>query len=186
MIVVHRTPPISVDDVQPSELAIRNNHTTDHVEDTFKPSGSLMQFMQSMTQPLNTPLLDRPEQIHQSNTYDVSQKTKHEVKMATRCSPRIQSKIKKHKPALKLAQEVLAKKWGIVDVDKELEELTLKQYLDIYRKPLSQQALAAVRKLTEVAAMNKKKKEVNPRKKNSRLATHSGKTSRAAKVAAAT
>jgi hypothetical protein len=54
-------------------------------------------------------------------------------------------------PAIKLAQELLAKKWDIVDVDKEPEDITLQQYMDLYRKPLSHSTIATVRKLTEVA-----------------------------------
>jgi hypothetical protein len=89
-------------------------------------------------------------------------------KASTRCSMRIQNSIKKHKPAIKLAPELLAKKWGLVDVDKELEELTLQQYIDIYRKPLSQPAIAAIMKLTEVAEMKKKNKKMVPKKKGSK------------------
>jgi hypothetical protein len=83
--------------------------------------------------------------------------TEDKKKRSTRCSPRIQSKIKK--PAIKLAQEVLAKKWGILNVEKEIEGLSLQQYLNIYKKPLSQPAIVAVKKLTEVAQMKKKKKK---------------------------
>jgi hypothetical protein len=57
-----------------------------------------------------------------------------------------------------LAQEVLAKKWEILDVEKEMEKPTLQQYIDIYKKPLSQPAIMAIKKLTEVAEMKKKKK----------------------------
>jgi hypothetical protein len=63
--------------------------------------------------------------------------------------------IRKKKPAIKLARELLAKKWGILDADKEMEELTLQQYIDLYRKPISQLAIAAVRKLTEIAEMKR-------------------------------
>jgi hypothetical protein len=44
-------------------------------------------------------------------------------------------------------------------VEKEIEGLSLQQYLDIYKKPLSQPAIVAVKKLTEVAQMKKKKKK---------------------------
>jgi hypothetical protein len=67
---------------------------------------------------------------------------------------------------VQLAQEMLAKKWGILSEDKDLEETTLQQYVDLYRKPLSQSAMAAVIKLTEVAKMKKKnKKELGKKKK---------------------
>jgi hypothetical protein len=57
-----------------------------------------------------------------------------------------------------MAQEMLAKKWGMMETDKELDDITLQQYLDIYRKPLSHSAIQAVRKLTEMAAIKKKKR----------------------------
>jgi hypothetical protein len=59
-----------------------------------------------------------------------------------------------------MAQEMLSKKWGMMETDKELDDITLQQYLDIYRKPLSHSAIQAVRKLTEMAAIKKKKKRV--------------------------
>jgi hypothetical protein len=49
------------------------------------------------------------------------------------------------------------------------EALTLQQYHDIFRKPLSQSAMMAVRKLTEVAQMNKKKKKEPLKKKNGKI-----------------
>jgi hypothetical protein len=76
--------------------------------------------------------------------------------------------VKKRKPAVQLAQELLAKKWGILDVEKEMESLTLRQYLDIYRKPLSQTAMEAIRKLTEVAELKKKKNRMAAKKKKTK------------------
>jgi hypothetical protein len=62
-----------------------------------------------------------------------------------------------------MAQEMLAKKWEVLEDDKDLDDVTLQQYLDIYIKPLSQSAIHAVEKQTEMAAlmmmmMMKKKK----------------------------
>jgi hypothetical protein len=64
-----------------------------------------------------------------------------------------------------LAQEALAKKWEILDVEKEIEELILQQYIDIYKKPLSQPAIMTMKKLTAVAEMKKKKKREATKKK---------------------
>lgn len=55
---------------------------------------------------------------------------------------------------------MLAKKWGIVDHDKALEELTLQQYLDIYRKPLTPGAMEAIKKLSQVAQQKKNNMKV--------------------------
>jgi hypothetical protein len=52
-----------------------------------------------------------------------------------------------------MAQEMLAKKWEVLEDDKDLDDVTLQQYLDIYIKPLSQSAIHAVEKQTEMAAL---------------------------------
>jgi hypothetical protein len=40
-------------------------------------------------------------------------------------APEFKTKFKKRKPALKLEQEMLAKKWGVLEADKELDDLTV-------------------------------------------------------------
>jgi hypothetical protein len=66
----------------------------------------------------------------------------------------------RQKSAVKMTQEVLAKKWGLLNSDRDLEEITLQQYMDLYKKLLSQLAVVVVHKLTEVNEMKKKKKMV--------------------------
>jgi site-specific recombinase XerC len=63
----------------------------------------------------------------------------------------------RQKSAVKMAQEVLAKKWGLLNSDRDLEEITLQQYMDLYKKLLSQLAVVVVHKLTKVTEMKKKK-----------------------------
>jgi hypothetical protein len=65
-----------------------------------------------------------------------------------------------------LAQDLVAKKWGIVQEEKTLDDMTLKQYLDMYKKPLNEDSMEAILKLTEVAAEKRKKK--NKDKKENR------------------
>jgi hypothetical protein len=129
----------------------------------------LTELKQKIVQPLHSPLLELPSPSNPAISEVITQDTtlvskEDKRKTVTRRSPRIQSKIKK-KPAIKLAQEVLAKKWGILDVEKEIEELTLQQYMDIYKRLLSQPAILAVKKLTEVAEMKKKIKKDAAKKK---------------------
>jgi hypothetical protein len=57
-----------------------------------------------------------------------------------------------------LAQDRLAKKCGIIEEDESLVSMTLQQYLDIYKQPLTDESLEAIRKLTEVSVAKKKKK----------------------------
>jgi hypothetical protein len=133
-------------------------------------SNHLLKVKQKIIQPLHSLLLELPEPCQLARSSVTSQGSVNDVKednrkLSTRCSPRIQSKIKKKKPTVKLAQEALAKKWEILDVEKEIEELILQQYIDIYKKPLSQPAIMAMKKLTEVAEMKKKKKREATKKK---------------------
>lgn len=51
----------------------------------------------------------------------------------------------------------MARKWGLIEDSKALDDLTFKQYIDLYKKPLSVDAMAAISKLTEVAKKKKKK-----------------------------
>jgi hypothetical protein len=106
----------------------RNNSALDQEAPEASALDLLLLFQQAITQPLNMPLLELPKSV-QHNYTDQKQiatdKQIDQTQIATRCSPRIQSKIKKHKSALRVAQEMLAKKWSILDVEKEIEELTL-------------------------------------------------------------
>jgi hypothetical protein len=150
------------------------------IEESLDP---LLRFKQSVSKPIPEALLPLPT-AHRLDSFTVKpadQGEKKKQKPATLCSPRIKNCNKKRKPAIKLAQEVLAKKWGILNVEEEMEELILQQYIDIYRKPLSQSAMAAVRKLTEVAEMTTKKK-LATKKKGSKI-KHKTSTARAAYLA---
>jgi hypothetical protein len=65
---------------------------------------------------------------------------------------------------LRKALELVAKKCGIVVEDQELNNITLQQYLDIHKKPMAEESLDAIMKLSEVAEERKKKKKVSKRK----------------------
>jgi hypothetical protein len=62
---------------------------------------------------------------------------------------------------------VLARKWNILEANKEMDDLTLQRYLDYYKKPLTPSSIAAAKKLTEVATMKKKQKNKTKAKKGS-------------------
>lgn len=109
------------------------------------------QLVAALTTPLPEPILPAPK----SKTVHATGATQ----PVTRSSSCLKAKLNKKKPVINLAQEVLAKKWGITIEDEELNNLTLQQYLDIYRKPLSTSALQAIRTLTNVATMKKIKKK---------------------------
>jgi hypothetical protein len=57
----------------------------------------------------------------------------------------------------------VAKKCGILEEEKELDSMALQQYLNMYKIPLSEEAMEAITQFSEVAAESKKKK--NDKKK---------------------
>jgi hypothetical protein len=64
-----------------------------------------------------------------------------------------------------MAQEVVAMKCGVLMEDKDLDNTTLQQYLDLYKHPLTDFSIEAITKLSEVAAEKKKKKREDKKKK---------------------
>lgn len=110
----------------------------------------LNKFKHAVTKPLPESILQQPKVKQHVAVY------KAETEACRRL--RSKNKMKKQRVVIKLAQEVLARKWGILAQDKELESITLQQYLDIYKKPLSISAMQAIKSLSEVAELAKKKK----------------------------
>jgi hypothetical protein len=79
--------------------------------------------------------------------------------LLTRKSPRLQKKKESGKAVVKLTQELMARKCGIIDQGEALEQMTLQKYLDLYHQPLSDNSVQAIMKLTEVATEKSKKKK---------------------------
>jgi hypothetical protein len=100
------------------------DNQADMIDTSLDP---LVKFEQRVTTPLPEALLPLPsdQNLNQVAVMPEEHGRKDKQKQATRCSPRIKGNAKKRKPAIKLVQEVLAKKWGILDIDKEMEDLTL-------------------------------------------------------------
>ncbi|GJN32815.1 hypothetical protein PR202_gb21346 [Eleusine coracana subsp. coracana] len=96
-----------------------------------------------------------------------------------RKSPRLKTKLSDGKPVLKMAQEIVAKKCGVIKDNQKLEGKTLQQYINLYRRPLTTGSVQAILKLTEVAI--KKKKEC--RKKNDMTSKTTKKKSKGATLA---
>jgi hypothetical protein len=112
-------------------------------------------FRQATTTPLATSILEMPK--HKDGK-DTNQKTI-ATKDTPRKSPRLQAKNSSKKSMVKLAQYLLAKKCGIIDEEENLDAMTLQQYLDVYKKPLTEESVEAIHKLTEIAVQKKKKKK---------------------------
>jgi hypothetical protein len=72
-----------------------------------------------------------------------------------RRSPRLKGKSGKGKTIIKMAHELIAKKWGILDEGEVIDNMTLQQYLDIYKQPLNEQSMDVIVKLIEVVVEEK-------------------------------
>jgi hypothetical protein len=85
---------------------------------------------------------------------------------------RLKENATKSKPIIKLAQELVAKKWGVLQEDKDLGSMTMKQYMDMYNQHLNEESIEAIEKLTEVA-IDKKSKKVKKKKKKGKESLNS-------------
>jgi hypothetical protein len=82
-----------------------------------------------------------------------------------RQSPRLLEKTSKRKSIMKKAQELVARKCGILEEEQELDDMTLQKYLDMYKQPLNEESMQAIIKLTEVAGEKIKKKKKDKKKR---------------------
>jgi hypothetical protein len=78
-----------------------------------------------------------------------------EEEFGQRKSPRLKEKNNGGKTIVKLAQDLIAKKCGIIKED---------ETLDMYKKPLTEQTMDAIIKLTKVTDEKKKKKQKKEKK----------------------
>jgi hypothetical protein len=80
-------------------------------------------------------------------------------------SPRLKKKNSGGKAIVKLAQDLVVKKCGILQEEESLDVMTLQQYQNIYNQPLTDQSPKAIQKLTEVAVEMKNKKKMKKGKR---------------------
>jgi hypothetical protein len=116
----------------------------------------LKQFKQATSTPLSryvlrTPKHKIPTQVDSPNI-DVLEEA------IIRKSPKLQKKNNSGKAVIKLAQDLVAKKCGIIHNDESLDQMTLKKYLHLYQQPLTDKYMEVILKLTEVAVDKAKKK----------------------------
>ncbi|GJN16082.1 hypothetical protein PR202_gb03032 [Eleusine coracana subsp. coracana] len=157
----------------------------------------LQLFKQSTSQPISSAIL--PTQAHKlkevaaedglqnvqgaelSSILEQSMKQQQDKKQPgkQRKSPRLKTKLSDGKPMLKMVQEIVAKKCGVIKDNQKLEGMTLQQYINLYKRPLTTGSVQAILKLTEVAS--KKKKEC--RKKNDMTSKTTKKKSKGATLA---
>jgi hypothetical protein len=86
-----------------------------------------------------------------------------------RKSPRVSAKNSKGKSILRLAQDLVAKKCGVIQEDKVLDNMALQQYMDMYKAPLTDSSMQAILKLTEIAEEKQNKKDKGKKEKKQKM-----------------
>jgi hypothetical protein len=114
----------------------------------------LRQFRLTVTTPLSGFILQTP----QRNILDQNAEQNKEEGLWR--SPRLKKKNSGGKTIVKLAQDLVVKKCGILQEEESLDVMTLQQYQNIYNQPLTDQSPKAIQKLTEVAVEMKNKKKM--------------------------
>jgi hypothetical protein len=79
--------------------------------------------------------------------------------LTARRSSRLKEKKTSGRAITSLAQDLLAKKFGLLKDEEKMEKMTLQPYPDLYKQPLSEQSMEAIKSLTEVAVQQDKKKK---------------------------
>jgi hypothetical protein len=150
----------------------QNNISPTQMDPEIQEIGKKLQkvlklFRQSTSSPTSSFLLQTPKY----KAKEVSDKTTpaQVSEGDQRQSPRLKAKKTKDKSILRLAQDLVAKKCGILQEDESLDNMTLNQYLEMYRKPLNEDSMQAIIKLTEVAKEKQKKNKTKKEKRRRRL-----------------
>jgi hypothetical protein len=79
---------------------------------------------------------------------------------------KLKIQIKSQKPVFKVVQNMLTKKWTFIKKDKQHGDLTLRQFLDTYKKPLGASCIDAIKNLSKVAMVMEAIRKGRGRKKN--------------------
>jgi hypothetical protein len=117
----------------------------------------LQMFKQANSNPLSPFIMQTPK--HKSRE-DIGNQQELQRK-----SPRQQAKNSAGKTMIKRAHELIAKNCGFLEEGKELDNMTLQQYLNMYKNPLSEETMEAIIKLTQVTEEKKKSKKEGKKKK---------------------
>jgi hypothetical protein len=114
-------------------------------------------FKQATTTPLSNFLMQTPH--HKKPCQEEQGRSSGKKELEQRKSPRLKVKNSEVKTTIRLAQDLIAKKCGVISSKESLDSMTLQQYLNMYNKPLSDGAMEAITKFTEVVEAKKMKKK---------------------------
>lgn len=126
-------------------------------------------FKETTTKPISACVLPTP--THKIGTAEIAKSKiiQHNIE-GKRESPRLKDKSKNGKSIIKKAQEMVARKCGIIQEEDSMDDMTLQQYINMYKQPLNETSRQAILKLTEVtsASTNKAKKKSKEKKKSTK------------------
>jgi hypothetical protein len=89
-------------------------------------------FRESTTQPLSDSVLQTP--LHKPKPPSAAAASRAANLVSPRESPRLKAKLTKEKYISKLAQDLVAKKCGVIQQDQLLDDMTLNEYIQLYKK----------------------------------------------------
>jgi hypothetical protein len=110
-------------------------------------------FKQATTQPLSSFILQTP--VYKNKTSDAVSIKDSVPQNLQRQSPRLKAKNNDGNTISKMAQDVVAKKCGLLQQEENLDEMTLQRYIQMYNQPLTDTSMQAILQLTEVAVDKK-------------------------------
>jgi hypothetical protein len=117
----------------------------------------LKQYKHAAPAPLSSCLLQTAQ--HKTAVVEHSSSAPDREKVGPWRSPRLKKKNSGGKTIVKLAQDLVVKKCGAILEEENLEAMTLHEYLDLYKDPITDKCMEAILKLSEVATQKKKKKK---------------------------
>jgi hypothetical protein len=123
----------------------------------------LQMFKQSNSEPLSSFIMQTPKHKSQEDKGSAPSEGDHQV--IQRKNLRQQTKNSAGKIIIKKAQELIANRCGFLEEGKERDNMTLQHYLNMYKNPLSEEAIEAIVKLTQVTEVKKKTMKVGKKKK---------------------
>ncbi|KAL6641833.1 hypothetical protein ACP70R_020014 [Stipagrostis hirtigluma subsp. patula] len=136
------------DDVEEPEVV-----DEEPVLDTPVRDQDLQAFIRSVSAPVKGAILGSPPPSAAAPSAPASAQLQ-----GQRRSDRLKKAQRADKPAMQLAQELVAKKMGVIADDQKFDEEACKAYLRTFDKPLPAEAIKKVNQLIEVTAGKSKKK----------------------------
>jgi hypothetical protein len=150
--------PSMVANVSPTASSLSPLHIGSAIKEQGRDLHELLQmFRQANSEPLSSFILQIPKHKKAADEPQLKQPPNNLKQKKQRKSPRLQEQRPKGKSVLKKAQELIARKCGIVEEDEDFDSMALQQYVEMYKQSLTKESMEAIEKLTEVTSDKQKK-----------------------------